>query len=181
MKINKINLNNRKPLLSKKVKLYTLVFAILVTAGLVFQAVKAVNAWYDLHYFQFNPIVQVQFNRPVEIKKREIKVEEVVNIINEIPELEGLDKDIEKYICEKWGPYDCKTAIAVARAESGIREDAININTNDTIDVGIFQINTVHFGKDGCALKDLVDQYKNVDCAYQIWEAQGWTPWVAFN
>ena len=106
------------------------------------------------------------------------------------------DTPIEQYICEKWGVYDCKLAIAVAKAEGLIYKDgelvvdAVNINTNNTIDIGIFQINTVHFKKAECKLKDMVDPYKNVDCAYNIWDGAdkvmgnkkgGFGAWVAFN
>ena len=87
----------------------------------------------------------------------------------------------EKYICDKWGIADCKIALAVAKAESGMREQAFNINTNNTVDIGIFQINSIHFNKEGCSLKEITDAYKNVDCAYQIYKASGWNAWSAFN
>ncbi len=156
---------------------------IVIFISLVLLSARAfvlINRWYDKHYFQFNAPVTVVLQRPIEIKERVKEVIQITEIINELPSIENL-APIEQYICDKWGAYECKTAIAIARAESGMREEAVGINTNKTIDVGIFQINTVHFKKEGCALKDLVDAYKNVDCAYQIWEDQGWTPWVAYN
>ena len=93
---------------------------------------------------------------------------------------DAIDTPLKKYICDKFGVYDCKTALAVASAESGLREQAVHINNNNTIDVGIFQINSIHFKQEGCSLKEIIDQYKNVDCAYGIWKVQGWNPWVAF-
>ena len=75
-----------------------------------------------------------------------------------------------------------RIALAVSKAENGTRQpDRFNINTNGTIDIGIFQINSVHFKREGCSLAEIVDAYKNVDCAYQIWQEQGWNPWVAFT
>lgn len=72
-------------------------------------------------------------------------------------------------------------ALAVSRAENGTRQcDRFGINTNKTIDVGVFQINTVHLKK-GYTLQDLADCKKNIDIAYDIFKAQGWTPWVAHN
>jgi len=76
---------------------------------------------------------------------------------------------------------DCKIALGVAQAESGFREDAININDNGTIDVGIFQINSVHFKQEGCTLQDVVYQNKNVECAYKIFKASGWSAWTAWK
>jgi len=102
-----------------KGKIVIYLILLLIALGLVIGAVKTVNEWFDKHYLQFNRVVEIKFNKPVEIKERKIKVEEIVEVINEIPEPEGLDSPIEKYICEKFGVYDCKTAIAIARAESG--------------------------------------------------------------
>jgi len=62
-----------------------------------------------------------------------------------------------------------------------MREGAFNANANGTIDVGIFQINSIHFNKEGCSLKEVSDAYKNVDCAYEIYKQSGWTPWTVFN
>ncbi len=66
-------------------------------------------------------------------------------------------------------------------AENGSRKcDRFGINTNKTIDVGVFQINSIHLKK-GYTLQDLADCKKNIDIAYDIWKAQKWTPWVAYN
>jgi len=156
-----------------KAKVYLAVVATLLLITGVFQAIKTINKWFDTHVIQFNKIVEVQFNKPIEIKERKLEVVEIVNIVNEIP-LENLTP-IEEYICEKWGAYECKVAIAVAKAE-GLNHppDGFNINTNGTIDVGVFRINSIHFDKEGCSLTEIVDPYKNVDCAYQIYEASGW-------
>jgi len=123
----------------------------------------------------------VTFKTPIEVKEREVEVREIVKVIGEIPNPVDLKTDTEKYIYEVFGIEDYKVAIAIARAESGLREDAININTNSTIDLGIFQINSIHFKKEFCTLKDVVTMKGNVDCAYEIYKASGWSPWVAFS
>lgn len=168
-----------KPKLTRKVKVGIFFLGIFVLFLFAYRAFVKVNAWFNGHYFQFNQVMEVQFNQPIEIKERKVNVSQIVQVLNEVQPLENLTP-IEEYICKKWGVYDCKTALAVARAESGMRENAININKNDTIDVGIFQINSVHFEQEGCSLKEVSDAYKNVDCAYGLWQVSNWSPWVAF-
>jgi hypothetical protein len=88
---------------------------------------------------------------------------------------------VEKILLEVFGVEDFKMARAVAKAESGLREDAFHANTNGTIDVGIFQINSIHFGREGCSFKELVNMESNIKCAKKIYDEQGWGPWVVFN
>lgn len=153
---------------------------ILVGVGLYFSFRGAVD-FFDGYTFVFRPMIEVQVNQPVSVIERRPRVETVVQIINALEPLDSASLPIEKYICEKFGAYDCKTAIAIARAESGMREDAIHANTNGTVDIGIFQINSVHFSKIGCSLKELAVAESNVDCAYLIWERQGWKPWAVYG
>lgn len=188
MKIKQIKLNKKKFRLFKKVnkkKAYIVsgvtLFTIIAISGLMYAILTAVNSFFASNELVFNKPIEITLNKPVEIKERKIDTVQVVKVIEDIPDYEHLETDIEKYICDKWGVYDCKVALAVAKAESGLREDAININTNNTIDLGIFQINSIHYTKEGCSLKEVSTAKGNVDCAYQIWEAQGWTPWVVFN
>lgn len=84
---------------------------------------------------------------------------------------------IEDLICQK--DWDCQTAIAVAKAESGLNCKALNKNNNHTIDSGIFQVNSVH--KQKYQGKDILDCQTNIDIAYQIYKAQGWSPWVTWQ
>lgn len=153
----------------------TLILAGTLTVGIyTWTGIQSLVEWGATHQFVKQEVVKLAW--PYRIEERKLQV---VNQID-MGELK-LETDIEKYICSKFDPIDCRIALAVARAESGMREDAVNINTNGTIDIGIYQINSVHFGKQGCSLKDVVDQYKNVDCAYSIWLEQGWNPWVAYT
>ena len=76
---------------------------------------------------------------------------------------------------------ECKMALAISRAENGTRQcDRINVNNNKSVDVGLFQVNSIHFKK-GYTLKDLADCDTNIKIAYEIYKSSGWHPWVAFK
>lgn len=174
------------PQINKKTKILALMGGVITLLGLCFslgiRIAEGVDKWWDTHDIVVNrKVLEVQVNKPIEIVDREIPVSEIIKVINEAPLPDDLT-DIEQYICEKWGPYNCKLALSVAKAESGMREDAVNVyNKNGTYDTGIFQVNSIHQSKEGCSLKELVDAKKNVDCAYKIWEASGWGAWSAYN
>lgn len=66
---------------------------------------------------------------------------------------------------------------AVAFAESGGDPNAMNHNTNGSIDYGLWQINSVH----GATTADL-DPDKNAKDAIAISKnGTDWTPWVTYN
>lgn len=86
---------------------------------------------------------------------------------------------IEDYICTK--EWDCKTAVAIAKAESGLRCDAQNVNKGtNSLDLGVMQINSVHLKK-GWKVADLLDCHKNIDLAYEIYKGSGWGAWSTYN
>ena len=82
---------------------------------------------------------------------------------------------IEKKIRQKF-PEDPDTAIAIAKAESGLKIEAINVNTNGTKDRGLFQINSCHGYGD-----ELFDIDFNLYVARQLYEKSGWNPWVVYQ
>lgn len=135
-----------------------------------------------------NPIVQATFKWPLEIRvKEEAKV---IEKIIEPATPDQVDTNIKKYACEKFGEFHCLTMIAVFQGESGWDNTKWNYNTNDTLDYGIAQINSVHWKQAGCALQDIVDEINNIDCAYKIWDRadgkegdnQGsFSPWVVYQ
>ena len=95
-------------------------------------------------------------------------------------ELKPEQMTTEQYICWKFGK-DCKMALAISQAENGTRQcDRFNVNTNKTVDYGVFMINTVHLKK-GWKIAELIDCHTNIDYAYEIYKSQGWSPWVVFN
>ena len=136
------------------------------------------NAWSTSHRIVSTFPVEVKFYQPFRVE--EIKPEVIVQTLDYPTDLQNLPP-IETYIVKKFGVADAKIALAVAKDESNMREDAVNLNGGKSLDTGIFQINQIHWSKPGCSLKELTDPYKNVDCAYSIFKEQGWTPWVAHN
>ena len=164
-----------------KVYLLAGIGAFIIALGLASAILRAVNDWYATHELVFNKIVNLELKKPFEIHEREVEVKEIIKVIGEIPNPVDLETDTEKYIYEVFGIEDYKIAIAIAKSESGLREGAFNINSNGTIDVGIFQINSVHFNKEFCTLKDVSTIKGNIDCAYELYKASGWNPWVVFS
>ena len=87
----------------------------------------------------------------------------------------GSDKyDVIRDIIITFGD-DYRTALAVAKAESGLRCEAYHFNDNGTVDSSVFQLNSVH-KKRG----NLADCKENIKIAKQIVDEQGWSPWVVY-
>ena len=84
-------------------------------------------------------------------------------------------------MCQKFDNTNCRMAIAIMKAESNGDNTAFNTNTNGTIDVGLFQINSVHFNTEGCSLQEVTTVDGNIDCAYSIFKKSGWSAWSSFN
>ena len=75
---------------------------------------------------------------PIQVRAYEATRQEIGHIELE-PEL-----TIEEHICKASNGKYCDILINLAKCESSLRKDAMNVNTNGTVDIGIFQINTVH-------------------------------------
>ena len=179
-----------------KLMFWLLVVVLIIVFGVfgITKTISFLSAWTDSNRIVTGKAITCgkegrkrvcEYQFPVWVEKREA---EVVTVFADEKELkkavdESGNIEVASYICEKFGPAYCVTALAVAKAESGMREDALNINTNGTIDLGIFQINSIHYKKDGCKLKDVVTAERNIDCAYSIWLSHGksFSPWVAYN
>lgn len=173
----KLNLKRVMRVFSRRNAYITLTAFALVAIG---WTVYQVNDWFNKNYFQFNAPVTWELHPVVEIKKREAKTIVQVQVVEYPGEV---DTPIKKYICDKFGIYDCKIALGVVQAESGFNEQNYHANSDGSIDIGLFQINSIHFKQAGCSLKEVVDPYKNTDCAYNIYLAAGkkWGDWVTFN
>ena len=104
----------------------------------------------------------------------------VVKAVYESVDTKSLNS-VEQEILDVFGLEDFQIARAIAKAESGLRVDAFHANDNGTIDLGVFQINSVHFNRKGCSMAELVTLEGNVKCAKQIYDEQGWNPWVVFQ
>ncbi len=75
---------------------------------------------------------------------------------------------------------DIAIAVAVAKAESGWNPKATNRNSNDSVDYGLFQINSIHAAI--LAGGNWADPGDNAVMAFKVWTDAGgsWGPWVTF-
>jgi hypothetical protein len=162
---------------TKRKLILSAIFFIGFLTMIPYVAVK-VALWFDDNKLSIKSPIVVTRQKVWNVEPR---VAQVISPIVVIDYPEEVDTDIEKYICEKFGLMDCKMALAVAKAESGMNCNAVNINSNGTADLSIFQLNTTHLKKGGeWTLANMSDCYKNVDLAHQLWTEQGWNPWVAY-
>jgi hypothetical protein len=78
-------------------------------------------------------------------------------------------------------PGEIATATAVALAESAGETTATNKNSNNSVDYGLWQINTVH----GQLLNqgDKFNPLDNARMALTVWQRAGnkWTPWTVYK
>ena len=184
---------------------------ILIVELMAIQAIQGIQRFYETRYFATHSIIRKEegyksfslvFSLPVtieevenpgeimrpvvvadkEVTKTEMEIEEIVRA--------STNPDAARMILDTFGVIHGPTMIAVATAESGMREDAFGINTNGTIDYGVLQINSVNWKIEGCSLKEIVHADKNIACAYKIWDrADGIEgnnkgsaqPWVAYT
>lgn len=118
------------------------------------------------------------------VAKAEQSAEPVVHAISKdetevAPSIAGVAPpahSIEDLIREAF-PECPDTMLAIAKAESRLKSDAVNVNRNGTKDCGIFQINEVH-GYDCEWLKN-VDN--NLKVAREVYLKQGLKAWVTYN
>jgi hypothetical protein len=77
---------------------------------------------------------------------------------------------------------EAHTATCVAKYESNLDPDAVNVNSNRTVDKGLMQINTFWWGE-ACKDLDLFDAADNMECAYRVFvtRKRSFSPWVAYN
>jgi len=135
---------------------------------------------FSIHlYNQFIAQYQINFQNPIH------------NFINITPRVQPLPQIIktakaqtiltnEQYTCNKFGK-DCKLALAIQKAENSTGNcEAMNVNTNGSVDFGYFQINSIHLKK-GWKIADLVDCQRNIDKAFEIYQAQGFSPWTTYK
>lgn len=167
-----ISPNRRRfPKINLKVKIgIILIILILIVAG-INEVWKAVDRFYNTYYFQRNKVVEVKFNKPIEIKKREVEAKQIVEIIETIPNPEDLRTEPEQLIYKYFGIEHYRMAIAVSRCE-GLNHpaDGFNTNTNGTIDVGYMRINSVNFKIEGCSLLEVATPEGNIACGYKLWD-----------
>ena len=185
----KSTLLNHKITIKEKV---VLALAVLLLIGIGINEIwKAVDRFYDNYYFQRNKVIEIKLRKPIEIKKREIQTQKIVELIESIPNPSDLTTEPEKLIYKYFGIEHYKMAIAVSKCE-GLNHpaDGFNVNSNQSIDIGYMRINSVHFKTSGCSLLEVATPEGNISCGYKIWDrANGvegdgkgsFEPWVGYT
>jgi len=89
--------------------------------------------------------------------------------------MEKFELTPQEWVLNEWEKVGQReNAYAVIQCESRWDEYAINHNSNGTYDRGIYQINDVHNIPAECAF----DYKCATEFAIELWEKQGWAPWV---
>lgn len=78
-------------------------------------------------------------------------------------------------------PRYIPTMYCIANWESSLNPSATNYNTNRTVDIGLFQINSIWQKKCNTSLNQLYDIDNNTKCALVVLKKQGLTAWVTFK
>lgn len=66
---------------------------------------------------------------------------------------------IAEHICLATNGENCDVLVNLAKCESGLNKEAVHVNTNGTVDLGIFQWNSVHYSKDDMSATCALDVY----------------------
>ena len=160
--------------------------------------------FFSHHYFQ-SPIKRLEWQcmvcngmvvplptkKPLE-KAKISKIEPTktpisVDVVSQ--QLDMSDEEIAKYIKSK--SWDYSVAIRLAKSENywnltgSFNCSRTHTNTNGSVDIGIFQINSIHarnLEKLGMTMEDMKDCKKNIDYAYKMWRDQGgFQAWSAYT
>lgn len=116
----------------------------------------------------YKELSKVELHRPLigVVKAQELPVKVIV----------APPKTIEDKIRDMF-PEDPDTAVAIAKCESGMRENAFNgKNRNGSWDAGVMQINSVH----GYSKEFLFDVDNNLKVARKLYDHSGFNPWVCY-
>jgi hypothetical protein len=162
--------------LNKYIYITGISLGIITILGILTLSVIQFNEWSQTHKLHLqNPIKNFIKIDPRETAAKYPLIKQAV-----AKEKDPAKMATEEYICYVFGK-DCKMALAVSQAENGTRQcDRFGVNTDKSIDFGVFQINTIHLKK-GWTIAQLIDCHKNIDFAYEIYTAQSWQPWVAYQ
>jgi hypothetical protein len=100
------------------------------------------------------------------------KEQSEIKIAEKAPSTSSPEDLIKKYFGEK-----AEIAMAIAKAESGMKHDAINVNQNGTFDCNIFQVNSIHI----TSIKQCSDTEENIKLAHEIFLKSGFNAWVVYK
>lgn len=94
--------------------------------------------------------------------------------------VETQELTLKQHICEASNGEYCELLVNLAKCESSLNPDAIHVNTNGTVDMGLYQWNSIHFtGKitPSCAL----DVYCSTRAAVKYIKEGHGSAWVCWN
>jgi hypothetical protein len=77
--------------------------------------------------------------------------------------------------------HEIRNMFLIATMESGLNPSAVNYNRNDTVDIGLFQVNSVWHRKCGVKPIELYDVDTNIRCALLVLRTQGLDAWVSWK
>lgn len=95
------------------------------------------------------------------------------NDLTEVP----VDALMKYELIKRYFGDDTYRAVRVAHCESRLIQWKRNTNKDGSVDVGMFQINQYWHGHRG----DLTDIEENVRVAKEIYDEQGWNPWICYQ
>lgn len=119
------------------------------------------------------PVPIVVELREIPQDKESIKEEEKTQPDAILSEIEGI-KEMIVAKAEENG-IDSDLMLNIAECESHFKNDAIHHNNNQSIDIGIFQLNDIH----GLSAEDRLDSEKNIDYAIKLIKRNGTKDWSA--
>jgi hypothetical protein len=179
----KLNRNITGQFITKNAVLWKIIIVLFAVAGLMALITEGLNKWNSMDRTIQKPIVVFISTQPILISTPRSELEILSPIAREVTE--PIDNahltEAETVILRVFGERDFQVARSIAKAESGLRAEAFHANSNGSIDLGLFQINSTHFNKKGCSMAELITLEGNAKCAYSIWKEQGWSPWVVFQ
>ena len=160
-----------KPLKKENSKLAWLLFKFSLLFFLVCTSLYGLVTFYNTHDFR-TPIL---FQNPVPSKHTNV-------IISPVATPSGKTTMVvsdEEYIRAKFGNHG-DIAVAIVKAESGLKADIVHVNNNNSVDFGCWQVNSVHLGQ--VDVDTLLDCKKATDWVYDnLYQDQGFNPWSAYK
>ena len=120
------------------------------------------------------PKIQEKVSTPKIIPKKAQKKASKGRFIEKPLVLEDWKEEIARYICTK--DWDCKTAVAICYAGSGLNPN-MKSKTNDH---GVCDINA-YWQRNRIKGRDLYDWKQNVDIMHEIYQEQGFEPYYQFK
>ncbi|GAG16746.1 unnamed protein product [marine sediment metagenome] len=106
-----------------------------------------------------------------------VKAEKLSVEVQEYTEI-GTKAWMMKKWSDRFGPKVAwQVEIIMGTKESGWNANAYNCNTNGTVDLSWYQINSVHVDNGKLSLGCAADPVCSTEFAMDLYEEQGWCPW----